>query len=312
MLSLDEHPGIISFLVGIIVLVMGAVGLSLVVDKRLKDSSEIVRVQREIEQGVIELEGLTVLLNERSRLLADSTPKQQAGSVTSGVVLSELEALRQRSASLEMAGNELRGEVAKIEDDFSSYREEYRRKIWVGAIGEHLGNLMLRDGREYRQATITRVTEVGLEIQHADGIARIQAPDLDLKMQDRFQWNDETRQKILKDELENREDEIVEKAPKPSVRKMSLPSQNHTGADREEWKRLRRQISGWQLKVDQLISDKADAESHSTYGNQASIPGSLETWNAKAARLASELSRARGELAAAKARLAAASPDGSR
>ena len=210
MLSLDEHPGIVSFLVGIIVLVMGAVGLSLVVDKRLKNSSEIVSVQREIEHGVIELEGLTVLLNERSRLLADSMPKQQAGSVTSGVLFSKLEALRQRSASLEMAGKEFRGEIAKIENDFSNYREEYRRKTWVGAIGEQLGNLMFRDGREYLQATITRVTEVGLEIQHADGIARIQAPDLDLKMQDRFQWNDETRRQVLENELKNLKGEAEE------------------------------------------------------------------------------------------------------
>jgi hypothetical protein len=309
MLSFDEHSGIISFLVGIIVLVMGAIGLSMVIDKRLKASSGIVSMHREIDQGSIELEGLISLRDERSRLLADLTPKQQAGSLASEAILGELETLRRRYTSLEMTEKQLRGAVGKLEEDFLDYREAYRRKIWAGAIGEQLGNFVLRDGREYRQATITRVTGVGLEIRHADGIARIQAPDLDLKMQDRFQWSDEVRQQILKNELENLKDEIIQEAAKPPARKLSPSPQSHTVASREVRKRLRHQVSAWQLKVDQLSSDKEDTESHYVYGNQASVPGSLETWEAKVARFGKELTKAQGELAAAKARLASASLD---
>jgi hypothetical protein len=68
-----------------------------------------------------------------------------------------------------------------------------------------LGNLKVRNGREYLQATILRVTDVGLEIRHEDGIARIQAPDLDSKWQDRFQWKDDERRKVLAAERDNLE-----------------------------------------------------------------------------------------------------------
>jgi hypothetical protein len=48
--------------------------------------------------------------------------------------------------------------------------------------------LTTRDGREYLQAVISRVTDVGLEIRHEHGTARIQAADLDASYQERFQW----------------------------------------------------------------------------------------------------------------------------
>ena len=41
--------------------------------------------------------------------------------------------------------------------------------------------------------TITKVTEVGLEIRHEHGIARIQVSDLEGIWQQRFQWDDEER-----------------------------------------------------------------------------------------------------------------------
>jgi hypothetical protein len=53
-----------------------------------------------------------------------------------------------------------------------------------------IGTLTLRGDREYREAVITRVTEVGLEIRHQHGIARILSAELGPKWQNRFQWSE--------------------------------------------------------------------------------------------------------------------------
>ena len=70
-----------------------------------------------------------------------------------------------------------------------------------------------------------------------------------------------------------------------------------------------RTVIGWKSKVTKLRSERSLALSNSGYGNQTSVPGSLETWGAKAARLGNELARANSELAVAKANLAALAPD---
>jgi hypothetical protein len=213
MLSAEEHPGVFTFLVGIIVLVMTGVGLSLLVDRRLKFSSGVVKIQREIRQDAMELEHLTALHDERSRILKKSGSKPQPGAGGGRLLAEELKAMDRRQVALMEMRGQLRKALASQDGGFSFYRADYRRKTWLAAVGENLGNLKVRNGREYLQATITRVTDVGLEIRHEDGIARIQAPDLDSRLQDRFQWKDEERRKVL----EKERDHLEGKPGKPGV-----------------------------------------------------------------------------------------------
>jgi hypothetical protein len=317
MLSADDHPGVFTFMVGMIVLVMAGVGLSLVIDRRLSFSSGKLRTQREINLDAAELESLAATRDERSRLLESRTAKPQNSSESAAEILGRTETMRQRQAILEDARKQLHQAIAGIEDDFSRFRAEYRRSTWTGAQGEKLGNLALANGREYRDATITRVTDVGLEIRHSDGIARIQAPDLDPKIQDRFQWNDEERRKILKQESEHLEGIAagpVEEVPAitagiavPPVSQSRRPLANKA-PDSNELATLRRLVIGWKSKVAKLRLERSVALSNSGYGSQTSVPGSLETWGAKAARLGNELARASSELAVAKSNLAAVAP----
>ena len=186
-----------------------------------------------------------------------------------------------------------------------------------------LDTLTIRGGRAYQQATIARVTDVGLEIRHEHGIARIQAPDLDSKLQDRFQWSGEERRSRLEEERENHEGEAAKEAagetdgigsgeavaePIPAPQMKRIPP-THPPEDPEKLQRLRLQVSGWTAKVSQLRIDRAEASSRASYGNQSSVPGSLETWVARSARLGRELLRAQAALAAAKADLATLAPN---
>jgi hypothetical protein len=91
-------------------------------------------------------------------------------------------------------------EIANTGQSFAALREQIRQTIWTKAVGEHLGNLTTTSGREYKNAVITRITALGLHIRHADGLARIHAPELPLELQDRFQWTAEERPTALQTE----------------------------------------------------------------------------------------------------------------
>jgi hypothetical protein len=171
----------------------------------LEFSSGELKVEREIKQDATELEHLTAWHEVRSRLLKNSELGLKRGAATDISIGGELKALDERKLVLKEMLSQLRAAIASVDGDFSSYRADYRRKAWSAGVGESLGNLKVRNGREYVQATILRVTDVGLEIRHEDGIARIQAPDLDPKWQDRFQWEDDERRRVLAAERENLE-----------------------------------------------------------------------------------------------------------
>ena len=316
MLSADEHPGLFYFMAGMIVLVMSGVGLSLVVDRHSQSSSGNSTIQREIISGDEEVAHLKEFCEDRAQLLAKTSSQLTNGAETSAALRRKSTILAQRQASLEATRQQLLEAVPKLELAFSNYRAEYRRQTWAAAMGEKLGTLRIRGGREYQDAVITRVTDVGIEIHHKDGIARVQAPDLDQKWQDRFQWSDEERRCRLKEESENHkqiasgpepdQQEVVSMEPalpRPAVRAAI------TDKDQAKLDALRAQVVGWKNKVNRVKSEMSQAQSQSAYGNQTSVPGSLETWKAKTARISAELVKAKAELAVAKSRLELVSPN---
>ena len=322
MLSSEDHPGVFTFMVGMIVVVMVAVGLSVVADKHRVFSGGTGELKREISASAAEISELSAQAAEQVQLLEGTSSNLRKGSNAHRALSAQLETQRQRQAALEKSRLEIRAAVTALEDNFSQYRATYRQKSWAGAVGESLGTLTIRGGRDYQLATITRVTDVGLEIRHEHGIARIQAPDLEPKMQDRFQWSDEERRSRLKEEEENLmgkpdkdapeivggEDAVAEVIADPPTLPVNRIQNPNVAEDAEKLRLLRQRVSGWNGKVSKLRSERRDAASRASYGSQTSVPGSLETWTARSARLSRELLRAQAGLAAAKSELAAVSP----
>ncbi len=152
---------------------------------------------------------------------------------------------------------------------------------------------------------------MGIEIRHRDGIARIQSPDLDQKWQDRFQWGDEERLKRIKDEQMNQqgiaqESKSVRLPESGNVRR--LTELDH-GKDKVNINLFRTQVIAWRRKINMLTSEKAEVRSQANGGKHVSVAGSLETLNAKIARLAGEIAKAQAELAVAKSHLAEIAPN---
>lgn len=315
MLSYDEHPGIVTFLVGLVVLVMVAVGLSLVMEKRLAFSSGSVRVEREARAAGQEGKDLKVRIARATEKLDGLEGPRLRDAAALRQTQKLLAESRQRIDALVASRDALAAAIPEIEEAFASYRSDYRARTRAAAEGEEIGTLALRDGRKYQQASITKVTDVGLEIRHEHGFARIQAPDLGREWQERFQWDDEERRNRLAEEAKALKAmplvaaDPVRKAPEVRKPLTAFPNPPVTAAavDPEKIIALRFQFSGWKSKVSRLTTDRNEAVSKSSY--QTSVPGQLETWKARAARLGAELTKARVELATARARLAASAPN---
>ncbi len=311
MLSPDDHSGIFSFLVGIVVIVMTAVGLSMLVDQRFRFSSGSGEMRREIASKESELAKLRAsLASRKSRLTGEGKSREQA-SQGLGKAQAMIEAIHKKKEDLLAARAMIRDRIDAMDSEFAIYREDFRTKARATAAGETVGNLRVRGGREYLDATITKVTDVGLEIRHSDGFARIHAPDLDASWHERFLWSDEERRARLKEEMKNREalsvarsDDEVGKSPVRAPREVA----SAMAAGLEDLRLLRTQVSGWQSKVARLETERAEASSNAAYGSSNSVPGSLETWKSRAARLERELARGRIELSLASGKLAAVSP----
>lgn len=320
MLDLDEHSGLFTFLGGMVVIVMVAVGFSLVMDKKFKSSSGVGEMRREVRQQEEEINELTVRHNAQEMLLLKTANTAKGSRSEKAALDREQVTLKQQEEILREKKAVLLAVVTKLDTEFSEYRARYRTRTWSRAVGEKLGNITLRGGREYKDAQITKVTDLGLEVRHEHGFARLQASDLSPALQDRFQWNDEERRRRLKEEgglhgkpkagaEEEAPDEDSEDSHQEAV---SLKARNEAKAEREakraEIRAGREKVKAWKAKVYRLSSERSEAISNS-YGSSNSVPGSLETWKTRSERLTKELAKARHELDIARGRLAAVAPD---
>src|SRR6478609_251523 len=100
MLSPDEHPGIFSFLVGLVVLVMAGVGLSLLADRKFKFASEVNALQKEVSFNAMELEELESAKAQRAALLSTNGERLRQAVASHKEVVRNLETLRQRQSVL--------------------------------------------------------------------------------------------------------------------------------------------------------------------------------------------------------------------
>ncbi|RYD21685.1 MAG: hypothetical protein EOP88_10505 [Verrucomicrobiaceae bacterium] len=325
MLDFDEHSGLFTFLGGMIVIVMVAVGISLVMDKKFKASSGIGEVRQEARQQEEEIKELTMRHDHLDMQMVRTVTAIKGSKNEMAELDRKLASLDEREKVLLEKKAVLQGAVSKVDAEFSQYRADYRTRTWSKAAGEKLGDITTRGGRQYKDTQITKVTDAGLEIRHEHGYARVQAPELSTALQDRFQWNDEERRRLLKEEYER-----IHGKPKPvpaeqppaaagaedgapvrpatSLQKEVDAAKAARLEKREQIQSARSKVKAWKTKVSKLASERSTAISNS-YGNSGSVPGSLETWKAKSERLSRELAKARNELDIARSKLSVLAPD---
>ncbi|MBN8457768.1 MAG: hypothetical protein J0M04_08015 [Verrucomicrobia bacterium] len=301
MLSSEDHPGLFTLVIGIIVLVFTGVGLSIVADKRAKGGGAKAAAAREIQQADEEIVQMTqdkANLEEDIEKQSERVEKAAAGFARVSEQLKETEP---KLEALTGKRNELRREVPNLESEFDEYRAKYRNSLWTTSVGKSLGVLRTRDGKLYSQAVIRRITSTSLEITCDQGPVMIPASNLDKVIQDRFQWTENE----LKMAQRHTPQAPVAEAPNPPQR--PAPAPTPAGPSREEITKARTAVQLRLERVRGIESQLAEARNAVASG-QRSIPGSLETWQARSERLQTALTRSRTELASAKADLARLDP----
>ena len=308
----DNQSGLFSFLVGCIVVVMAGVGISLLVDRRFGFSKNESELQRDITTGESDLPQLKSTYQELSPQVAASDAKLRLLDENRQALVRRLRDMDQRRTTLEATRTELQPAIKALDGEFRNYRQKFRDMVRAAAVGESLGDLKIRGGREFRKTTIVRVTDVGLEIHHEEGTARVQAPDLGDALRERFQWNDEDRYARLKEESDQDATPPADPTPpppKPTSADTPTPPKNAPPKpDAEKLKVLRGRVITAKSQVTQLTINTNEAVSKASFGRERSVPGSLETWQNKANRLKVDLEKARQELTAAKAQLMEVAP----
>ncbi len=218
--------------------------------------------------------------------------------------VAEAEESETSAADLEKLHRELAGEVDRLAADFDAYRAAYRKRASDAAAGEKLERLELPDGRTYENVTISRITEVGAEILHSTGSARIAAGDLPRAWESRFLWADE-RARDERRAAERRRRELMDAARVAEARALA---QARSTASPEEIDAARMEVKRWAARVAELRGQSGDAEARvdAAAGKLGVID--LEITTAKANRLSGQLSRANARYLTARSWLTRIAP----
>ena len=116
----------------------------------------------------------------------------------------ELRAGLKQLENATLAGKKSREHLAELESEIrilpqgvSAYRAQYLQWVRLIAEGEKHLEIRLQKGKIYREVVIRRVTDIGMEIRHLSGSARLRHDDLGEEWQDRFLWTGEEARRSL-------------------------------------------------------------------------------------------------------------------
>jgi len=134
----------------------------------------------------IRMEGDRIERQHRLQLLQLRAARIENGHLSNTSIGTELESGRACLATLRQTRDELRQDIAGLEQRNEALRQQGLRAARASAAGRRLPELKLASGRVFRDVTIVRVSEIGLEIRHASGVARIGDGELSLAQREEF------------------------------------------------------------------------------------------------------------------------------
>jgi hypothetical protein len=310
----SDNSGMVGFLVGIIVLVFAGIVFSLMADKRFRFSSSKISLEEKITEEKHELETIKSQLETSRKHWRDHCePLASQGSAAQSAS-ADVKASAARLAGLRGEKGAAEAAVTAATANFDEYRNQYRQQVRAAAAGQQLAELRSRTGRVYKNVTIRKVTAAGIEIRHDEGNTRLLAEDLDASWHDRFQWTRDEVAKTLDDERarQERHNQFVEEArddaatPPPPVK--STTSKPPNPGD-EKLQVLREEVieARNRYRSAQSEATRARIEAGSS-GRGRSVPGALETWAERAARMETAAAKLRSQYMSARGKLAAVAP----
>lgn len=294
MFSADDNAGIVLTLLGVVVVAFCAIGLGMLFDSSWNREQPSAPVERTVEEQEIQL----------SRLRSDLLRSSERWRIRSGShqqVAEELEILGRQSGE---AGRELRAarlrrselveEIGDLRTGFDDYRKRARTVARNRMTGRSFERLELPSGRVYRSVVVRGHGDGLLRIQHAGGSARIPFAQLPEEWRELLHWDPA--------ELEEREEPAIaeeppqdaESEPRPTRERTSRERRPSAGEERDRRRAVREETRAAAEALQLARSRYLDCRRESSlarsraYQSNRSVPGSLETWEERAARFDAE------------------------
>lgn len=184
----EDRGGILSVIGGIAALTLVATGLAYFAEKRSNSS----KIYEDAEKTLVEEKQVLEVLKDELEQTKTSLAHKSGNVPINEKYLAAKDLAdknARRLADLESRKADLQSHYQKVDNEFTSYKNQYIGSTRKAAEEEVIEHLKLKTGKEYAKVTITKVTPEGLEIRHEFGTARILAKDLDPQWNDRFHWD---------------------------------------------------------------------------------------------------------------------------
>lgn len=181
-----KGPGVIGLIMALIVL-LGFGGLSILA---LEDGGQgggkslaaIVRDnEREIQasRSRIEIGDVTLARVPRLKEVSENlaAAKERNNVLSTGI-----------SSMVANAGGLEKG-VAALKEEWEDYKNRYRAQVREAAVGTKMPELRTADGKVFKEVEISKVTAIGVDIRHQDGLGRVGFELLPPELQDLYQFD---------------------------------------------------------------------------------------------------------------------------
>lgn len=271
LLTSSRGPGVIGTLLALFVLVGFGTLYMFVFDEGLQGG------QKKIE-AVIRDQGTLI---ETYKTQIEDSKNQIEKAKRRREVAKEAEDLKLRAdngakrlAGLREAKKAAEAAVVAADEAWAKYRDEYRASEWAAAVGEDLGDITTVSGRTYQQVKIRKVEHTGIQITDTTGPKSIDSAELPEALQDRFQFDEEMKRKVIGDRDKN----------------VDVFNDNVAITN------LRQKIRSKEARVSELETQVTDA-------NKA-----IQTATANEARFQAAIARKRSEIAAEKTKAVSRAP----
>lgn len=267
----SDNSGLFGLLFGIVMLVLLTVTMGTLTDKRLGVSSRAKEFNAEIRHNDGFIKDLQNSLATRQELVKAADEKRARSSADSRDITRTLEDSSIMVKDMREKVPALRATIAKLEKEFTAYRQQYRSQIWAKAIGEKHPSITTVTGKVYEDVTIRNVTDVGLNVAHKAGMSRIDAIALDPSWKERFQWNDAERRAQL---IKERDKQIAH-----AHSQQTKPTALEPLSKNQQIEKARTHYLLTRARYLKLRTDIHNAEYQQATQKGRSMPGSLKTWD---------------------------------
>jgi chromosome segregation ATPase len=197
LLTSSRGPGVIGTLLALFVLVGFGTLYMFVFDEGLQGGQKKIEAVIRDQGTLIETQKIQIE-NYKDRI-EDAKRLKEVAKEADGLKL-RAENGAKRLAELGQAKTAAEAAVTAADEAWANYRDEYRASEWAAAVGEDLGDITTVSGRKYEKVKIRKVDHKGIQITDVTGPKAIDSAELPPELQDRFQFDEEIKKKVVEGE----------------------------------------------------------------------------------------------------------------